>query len=178
MGFAKAWTWDCVPNDITQAIIIDADCFPVRPVSVGDIPDVVFAACTENPQAAGILKERKPDLWAGIERVFNSGVVIANRETRPLFDELKTMTRHPTRTRYEQNPFNWLIFRQYGGFTELPPEWNWRQHPAKKMGIHLDNSRVPFICHLAGIEDLMDLKVMYALCDDPAFKWMLRPSEA
>jgi len=129
-----AWVWDVVPEDAEYILCIDSKVLPVR--SLPELPDLKFAAITDRHDRVdqGMANSK---LIRQTGKYFQMHVFFAHRDTRPAFEELKTLVGAPKYNTRGGEP-NDLGFDGRGQFTpmneliqssfpvhELSRDWNW-----------------------------------------------------
>ena len=123
-AFYKAWLWDMVPDSVNRIMFMDFDIIPVR--SLGDIPDCEFGACMGHSGLPGLSK--CSPFIRQTETYFNSGMFLAHRSTRPVFDRVKlfsTSLEHSFMRHIDQAVFNVLMQHELN-VTILPEDWSYQ----------------------------------------------------
>ena len=116
-SWCKSWIWEFVPADVDRIVWIDADCFPLKPMKLADVPDAPFAAMNDSKGTFNAEKERCAFL-KDVTRYFNAGVFVARRDaTEDLMRELgQRMHEEVTGNCWDQSWFNYLVNRDI-------PDW-------------------------------------------------------
>jgi hypothetical protein len=109
--YAKAWLWDVVPEDVQRILFLDFDVVPLRPLP--EIPDASFVAVPDAQWYVDRMRSMYPFI-AKTRHVFNAGFFVARRDTRSVFEQLKSFTvtlgcENPYKESYEQTPLNHLV---------------------------------------------------------------------
>jgi lipopolysaccharide biosynthesis glycosyltransferase len=145
--FAKCYLWDLMPDSVDRILYYDRDIVPMR--ALGELPDADFAAAPDIDQVL----ERGKTLWPLFQQTrfyFNSGLMLARRNTRPVFDMVKSMqcSRRDAANFHDETLFN-LVAHHMHGVYRLPRAWNYialsESHivPAPKM-VHCCGCMRPF----------------------------------
>jgi len=122
-AYYKAWLWDVVPDDVDRIMFIDYDMVPVK--ALGDLPDCAFAAVQAHASLQPAMDVypffRKSKIY------FNTGLFLAHRSTRPIFEQLKAFaSAHPTLLNQRDQPIFNMIVQQHVDVTLLPDELNYQ----------------------------------------------------
>jgi len=123
-GFYKAWLWDVVPERVDRIMFMDFDIIPVR--SLGDIPDCEFGACMGHSGLPYI--SRNLPFIRDTGMYFNSGMFLASKSTRPIFDRVKrfaTSREYSFMRHMDQAVFNVLMQHELN-VTILPEDWSYQ----------------------------------------------------
>jgi len=132
LAFMGAWLWDLVPREVMTILYYDWTMLPVRPLdrplTYQDVGEFAAVPC---PDAARMKSTfpflKKTDLY------FNTGLFVAHRSTKPIFDRLKAFcsTDSGMDGQAEQVPFN-LLVQLDCKVTQLPASWNYMVLQADK----------------------------------------------
>ena len=119
---AKTLLWDLIPSWVDCIFYYDRDVIPMRPL--GKVPDCEFGAVPEDGALGGAR-----DIWPLFRRTglyFNSGVLVANRSSREVFDLVYALQSYKRDAYgcYDQDLFN-MVAQQKCDVTALPIEWNY-----------------------------------------------------
>jgi len=118
-AWIKARLWDMVPRDVDRIAWLDADVYPLRPMSLEDV-SAPFSAMPEPGGLPGCEKLKMPQLP---KTYFNAGVFVATRNVRHIFEKMKRKMHDPVQgCFYDQTWFNMLL---RGNANPLPTTWNW-----------------------------------------------------
>lgn len=145
-GFYKAWLWDVVPERVDRIMFMDFDIIPVRPL--GDVPDCEFGACMGHSGLPNISRNLPFIRETGM--YFNSGMFLANKSTRPIFDRVKrfaTSREHSFMRHMDQAVFNVLIQHEVN-VTILPEEWSYQISVTGG-----EHAKEPKLIHFSGMGD-------------------------
>ena len=109
--YAKAWLWDVVPEHVQRILFFDYDVVPLR--ALPEIPDAPFVAVPDAQWYIDRMRLTYP-FFAKTQYVFNAGFFVARRDTRSIFEQLKSFVvtlgcESPYKETYEQTPLNHLI---------------------------------------------------------------------
>lgn len=132
-NFTKAFLWDLVPEEVETILYYDRDIVPVRPL--GEIPEAVFAAAPDHPRGLADCKDHWP-LFRKTNFMFNSGVILASRQSKPVFEMVKALQSYKRDHHkcYDQSLFN-LVAQHMLEVTKLPLAWNY--------GVTIEKAMIP-----------------------------------
>lgn len=122
--FIKAHLWDLLPPGTKRFCYMDCDILPMLPL--GEPPDSAFCAVPE-PSAPAWERKNGYPFADGIKDYFNSGVLVCDRRSIPVFDAMKLhrFLNHNFSFMKDQTWFNHFVQIILGGYTPLPATWNW-----------------------------------------------------
>lgn len=143
--FGKAWIWDCVPDDVDRIIWIDCDAIVIRPVHEEMLPECIFGATYDQGLRHNDSVIHTSDRCKfALKESFNAGVMVAHRDARCVFDELKPHVDQKTEPWQwtDQEWFNVLVREKLGGWTDIGAAFNTLVGHGPVEGAH--------IIHLAG----------------------------
>lgn len=143
--YAKAWLWDVVPADTQRILYLDYDIVPLR--ALPEIPDAPFIAVSD---AQWYVEDKLPDtpLFLKTGKYFNSGFFVARRDTRYIFDTIKSLVHtkgREDRQPYDQPKFNMLV-QSTVGVTWLPNACN-----TIMVGASVEEGATAAAAHLCGM---------------------------
>jgi glycosyltransferase involved in cell wall biosynthesis len=150
-AWGKAYIWDLVDADTERVLYFDADIVSLKPI--GDLPTGQFVASEDGGVQAFIAPSMYQSgiILPGLDLndYFNSGVFVCTRDTRPVFEELKTYPYSPEKygVCFEQNMFNVLVKKHLGHWERLPFGF------VNRVFQHSFDTRLVKLLHLPGIAD-------------------------
>jgi hypothetical protein len=161
--WVKAWLWDLVPEDVDRIIWFDADNVPIAPIA-DLLPsfDYPFCAVLDLPETVQEAVWKAEEVRA-CDHYFNMGFFVAQRVTRPVFEDLKGYVDKDLGFA-DQSAFNVCLARYYDetDLGVLPKTCNWLQ----SSGATPNDIRM---FHLAGMDGAVRLQVLrgFARVFDP-----------
>lgn len=132
----KGFAWDYVPDDIEVVVWMDADTFPMRAIYTSELPQSRLVALNEPlamlQRTRRGIKPRRRSPWNrspyDTREVFcGTGVIVAKRSTRPVFEDLKKRAQEIKDqgfARADADLFNMALHDNGVPFEPLPPVYN------------------------------------------------------